>query len=762
MTFITLILSSALALQTPTDIVFFEKPAACFEEAIPLGNGHLGAMVYGGISDDLINLNDATLWGGHGTDLNPVPDGPEKLSELRESLWKEDWSEAFRRARHFQCTNAQAFFPMGDVHIRQEVRDPRNYTRILDLSKACAFMSFTDGDVSYSREYLVSHPGKVLAIRLEASSPGALSFSLDGETIWWNESHGSTAINEYAVGGQMGWYMGTQPQYPHVFEGPDGEKGMRYQFRIRVTECDGKIESGEDGIRVMGATSATVLVCSATSFAGYDRLPDSEGLDEKALCLERMESAAFLSYEGIKKNHEEDYKAIYGRMSISLPGHEDEERYLNYGRYLMAACSREDSPTPSNLQGIWCKDRYPAWGCDYTTNINLEMNYWPAEPLAMGDLAEPLFKFLENVSVTGKRIARNMYGMDGWVLHHNSDIWCNAAPVGEHKGNPRWANWPMGAAWLCQNLYEHYLFSFDVDFLRERAYPLMKGAAEFLLDYMVERDGQMVIAPSTSPENNFVDEQGRTQCVAINSASDLELTQSLLENVIRAGRILHTDLAFRIKCRKALSKLSPLQIGHKGNLMEWYKDWEDKDPQHRHISHAIGFYPCNVISQERTPLYAEALLKSLEIRGEGGPGWSKAWKISIYARYHDARQAYRELRMMLDENTAPNLMDIYRYNAESPFQIDANFGTVAGMAEMLIQSHQGKIELLPAVPEEWKEGSVKGIRARGGYTVDFDWEDGKLTRAVVHASKSGKVRIVCADKRWKKRIGKGKSFEINI
>ena len=808
-------------------VLRYDKPATRFEEALPIGNGHLGATVYGGVADDLIWLNEGTLWGGCANpDNNPVPTGgPQLLAEVRALLEKEEWKAAEEKVKGLQGKYVNSYLPMGSLHIRQSFDNDAlvfdysgknaalpeskasvigNYLRTLDLDNAVTTTKFVVDGVEYSRELFVSHPDRVMVMRLTSSEKGKLEFDLDGATMWDGSSVESVSSNEYVVKGQVGYYQSTKWEEPFSKwqVGPNGEKGMRYQFRVKVVKCDGRVYTGPC-LHVSDASDVLILVSAATSFNGFDKRPDTQGRDENALAASFIAGAEKKGYEELLNDHIADYQNLFGSVKLTLglagdaaelrpysaaaseakrewtrpgsdsapapseittdqrleayaAGAEDlylETLYFQFGRYLLISSSREDSKVPCNLQGLWCKDRHPAWGSDLHTNINVQMNYWPAEPLGLSQTALPLIEFIKNCSVAGTEVVKNMYNMGGWTVHHNSDIWCAANPVGDKSGSPSWANYVMAGPWLCTHLYEHYLFTGDKAYLAGTAYPLLKGSAEFLMDWLIEKDGKYITSPSTSPENTFIDDNGNRGQVTIGSAMDLEISWELFTDVIEASEALGVDPELRKKWKHYRDNLYPLQVGAAGNLVEWYKDWKDAEPEHRHVSHLFGLHPGHEISPLTTPELAKAAVKTLERRGDGGTGWSKAWKICFWSRLLDGDHAHKMYRELLSKSTLPNLWDTH-----PPFQIDGNFGSIAGIGEMLLQSQNGELHLLPALPSAWEEGSVEGLRARGAVGVSMSWSGGKLKSATLNYSPAISNSPVILSEA--KDLSKAKSFTI--
>jgi alpha-L-fucosidase 2 len=763
-----------------THVLWYERPAAAFEEALPLGNGRLGATVFGDPRVERIMLNDSTLWAGGPVDPAVNPDAINALPKVREALFKGDYRLADQLTRKLQGRFSESYAPLGDLFIATALGGDAGapgYRRELDLESAVARTSFTAGRASYTREYLVSYPDRVLVVRLTVAAPGALEFSVraDSQLRFSVQTDGA---RDLVLSGRAPAHA--EPNYrrdipnPVVYdEAPDG-RGTRFAARVRVLDTDGAVEAGTSSLTVRGASHATLVVAIDTSFTAFDQDP-SRGPDPVRATADRLATLGRPTFEALRDRHVRDHRALFGRVQLDLgrspqdtlttdarlrayrdgvtdPGLE--ATYFQFGRYLMIAGSRPGGP-PLNLQGIWNPHVRPPWSSNYTVNINTEMNYWPAETTNLAECHQPLLRFIGDLAKSGALTAKHFYGAGGWCLHHNTDIWALTNAVGDFgQGDPVWANWPMGGLWLSLHLWEHFAFGGDVAWLRASGYPLMKGAVDFALDWLVEGpDGYLVTAPSTSPENQFQTPDGYVGAVSIMTTADLALLRAAFRHVADAAGVLGVDAAFRARVEAATKRLPPYKVGQRGHLQEWYLDWDDRDPQHRHVSHLIGLYPDGHLNPFDTPELAAAVKRSLELRGDGGTGWSKAWKIALWARLLDGDHAYRMLRTHLQYvsptgetqyqggGTYPNLFD-----AHPPFQIDGNFGGTAGIAEMLLQSHRGELHLLPALPAAWPSGSVRGLRARGGYTVDITWRDRRLVEAFVSADRDGVANVRTAER----------------
>lgn len=760
--------------------LWYAKPAERWVEALPVGNGRIGAMVFGGVNEELIQLNESTLWSGGPLKKNVNPEAHQYLSAIREALLeKEDYSKANELTKKMQGFYTESYLPLADLMIKHRLTNgtPTAYYRDLDISKAISTTRFTVDGVTYVREGFVSAPANVFVVRLSADKSKQLNLDISTRSKLRIQkqplSNTELVVNGKAPAKVDPSYYNPKGRTPVIYEDAEGCNGMRFQYRIKAVAKDGSVKTDTAGIHIEKASEVVLYIVAATSFNGYDKCPDKDGKDEKQLAAGFLTKALAQPYATLLKQHQSEYQSYFNRCQLTIkdtlnanttPVPTDEQLkaytagrynpdlevlYFQYGRYLLISSSRPGGP-PANLQGIWNKELRAPWSSNYTININTEMNYWPAEVTNLSEMHQPLLDWIQHLAKTGHETAHDYYRAKGWVANHNSDIWALSNAVGDvGAGDPVWANWPMGGNWLCQHLWEHYRFTGDKKFLAEKAYPVMKEAALFSLDWLVtNKDGYLVTAPSTTPENKFFDAAGKQQGVSVGTTMDMSIIWDLFTNLIDASTVLGQDKELRELLIAKRNKLLPLQIGGQGQLLEWSKDFKETDPRHRHVSHLFGLHPGRQITKE-TPAFFNAARKTLELRGDEGTGWSKGWKINFWTRLLDGDHAYtliRELLKYTNETgtimsrgggTYPNLFD-----AHPPFQIDGNFAGTAGMAEMLIQSHQDKVHLLPAIPTSWPSGKVSGLRGRGGFEVSMQWEKNTLTQAQIKSINGEELRLL--------------------
>lgn len=746
--------------QQPQLKLWYDQPANFFEEALPIGNGKLGATIYGSPDDNQIQLNDITLWSGKPVDRDLDKGAYKWLPEIRKALFNENYKLADSLQRHLQGPNSAYYMPLATLHILDDSSGkPTDYYRELNIDSALCKDRYTRNGVTYTREYFLSNPDKVFIIKIKADKPGKLNLSL---TLNSEINHKVRASGNrlFMTGHAMG----------------DEQESTHFCSILKVTNKGGQITTTGSTLTLKNVDEAMLYFVNETSFNGFDKHPVKQGAAYITNAENDLKAVERLTYEQLREHHIADYQKLFNRFQLRLGKANSSENklptnvqlknytlngggnsyletlYAQFGRYLLISSSRTKG-IPANLQGLWNPLKKAPWRSNYTVNINLEENYWLAEACHLSELTMPLFTLMENLAENGRHTARNYYGIHrGWCSSHNSDIWAMTNPVGEKSENPKWANWNLGFAWLTQSLWEHYAYTMDKDFLRNTAYPLMRGASEFVSDWLIENPklpGELITAPSTSPENTYMLDgyQGET---CYGGTADLAIIRELLNNTLHAADILgiNNDLTHELSGK--LKRLHPYTIGHEGDLNEWYYDWDDYDIHHRHQSHLIGLYPGHHITLHGTPELAEASRKTLIQKGDRTTGWSTGWRINLWARLHDAQQAYHTYQKLLNYvpagknetnyggggGTYPNLFD-----AHPPFQIDGNFGGTAGVCEMLVQSSLHEIELLPALPEQWSEGQVKGICARGGFVINMAWSNGKITQATLYSKNGGSTMV---------------------
>jgi len=768
------------------NILWYKQPAKVWEEALPLGNGHMGAMIFGGVADERIQLNEHTLWDGR-----PVnPNNPEALGalpEVQRLLFEDKNKEAVKLASETMLgrpTRIKSYQSLGELWFDTPQLNATDYVRTLDLSTAIATTEYKSEGVTYKREYFASSVDNVVVMRITADQKNKinLSLSLRREQDAKVETFGSNALL------LKGTIMTSTPE--------GTEKGMSFASLVKATINGGKISVSENPgsepvLTVENADVLTLYITAATNYPGMANIAKGNTTlsgDPIQKSKEKMDAIIGKPYDTLRTAHIAGHQEYFNRVDLNLgtipssvatlptderlalanqTGQPDlglVETYFQFGRYLLI-CSSRPGGMPANLQGLWAWQMNAPWNADYHTNINFQMNYWPSGISNLPEMQLPMIDLMEMLVRPGGLTARKTYNAKGWVVHHLTDVWGFTAPADGPQGI-----WPMGSAWLAQHPWEQYCYTGDKKFLRERAYPLMKGAAEFIIDFLIEAPagtayaGKLVTNPSYSPENTFYLPDGTTSEFTYGATMDLQIIRDLLTNCIDACEILKTDDPFRKQCEQTLARIPETRISKRtGRIMEWAEDYEEVDPHHRHTSHLFGLHPGNQITVVGTPELAEAARKTLTARGDDGTGWGLAWKINMWNRLHDGDHAFKLLSVLLGSKTLPNLFDTH-----PPFQIDGNFGATAAIAEMLLQSQLRKedgsfeIELLPSLPSAMSaSGNVKGLRARGGFTLDITWNNGRLTQAVIHSALGGKLNLRNGEKSITYNSQPGETIKIN-
>jgi alpha-L-fucosidase 2 len=745
--------------------IWFNQPATEWNNALPVGNGRLGAMIFGEVENERIQLNEESIWTGRKYDFHN-PESRSGLKEVRKLIFEGKYAEAEKTAQNKLIgnkVNGSNYQTLGDLFLTfPKYENVDNYRRSLSIENAVATISYDADGVSYLREIFSSFPDQAIVIRLTASKSNSINFSAS------LKREGNKAVIVYS-NDEITLSEDVREKVEKRPDGMDDGGGVYLHSRLKIIAEGGKVSAKGGTLKVENANAVTILLTAATDYNTKNPIK---------VAKDQITAAIAKPYEQIKSEHIKDYQQYFKRVDFNLAGLKNNnptnirlstlklgasdpkliELYYQFGRYLLISSSRPGC-LPANLQGIWADGLTPPWNADYHININIQMNYWPAEITNLSEMHMPFLKFIDGLREDGRKTARDMYNMKGSVAHFTTDLWQYTEP----HGKTDWAMWPMGLAWCSTHLWEHYLFTGDINYLQTLAYPAMKEAALFCVNWVTEdpKTKNLVSGPSISPENKFVPKPGDTVSIVMGPTMDHMIIRHLLTATIEASVILNLDPEFRAQMKYVLDHLAPIRIGSDGRIMEWTEEFIEAEPGHRHISHLYGLHPGNQISVQ-TPELLTAARKSIDYRlanGGGHTGWSRAWIINFFARLQDGENAYNNLIELLKKSTLDNLFDNH-----PPFQIDGNFGATAGITEMLMQSHAGAIHLLPALPKAWNKGYIHGIIARGGFEVNIDWENGQLKKVTILSKLGNECKIKYGDKVISLKTEKGKkySFDSNL
>lgn len=753
--------------------LYYKSPASNWLEALPLGNGFLGAMVYGRTDKETVSMNYDTLWTGFPRE-SVLEDGVyEKFEEAKKLVLKGDYRKGQDIIEeNLLETCSQAYLPLCDIIFSYKNSFRRkNYKRYLNLENGVNTVEYERNGIHFKRDSFVSFNGSAYFDRIVSDKKGAVNFTVSLKTKLKGDSHIENGVlildgrcpSNSAVNREVPLYS-HDADYPEIPE----KQGMYFRCALKVL-TDGTVKENCNCLTVSDATETIVIFCTEDSFNGYDKHPVLNGKEYKNTCIRHLNEISEIPYETTEREHIQTFSSYFNRVSLDLGsdrkgdiptdkrllkhngGSSDIGLYtlmFNFGRYLIISGSAPGSQ-PTTLQGIWNNKVDAPWSSNYTVNINTEMNYWPVLPCNLSEFNEPLIEMIKELSVAGEKTAKHLYNAHGFCAHHNIDIWRYTDPA---RGNAQWGFWPMSGGWFCQHLFNHYLYTNDKNFLKETAFPILKKCAEFFFDMLVEDgDGFLIMSPSTSPENDFLI-NGTVSSVSETTTMTMSIVKEVFGNTVKAAEILGEEDETVKRVKEILPHLLPFKTGSRGELLEWYKELEEREPHHRHKSHLYGLHPSNLITPDETPELANACRRSLELRGDNGTGWSLAWKINMWARLWDGDHALKLLDMQLSPvsskrsvghggGTYPNLFD-----AHPPFQIDGNYGCTAGICEMLLQSRENKIFLLPALPSLWKNGKVTGLKAVGNITVNIEWQNGEIKDYKLYGDTSG-VTLYCKGKK---------------